>query len=47
LSSGKKNTYHNTALVKMEGVEDVDGAQFYLGKRVAYVYKVGSVYCAS
>ena len=36
---GKRNTNPNTSLVKIEGVEDPKAAQFYLGKRVAYVYR--------
>ncbi|EWC45215.1 60S ribosomal protein L33-A [Drechslerella stenobrocha 248] len=36
---GKRNTNPNTSLIKIEGVESTDDAQFYLGKRVAYVYR--------
>ncbi|WFD40770.1 60S ribosomal protein L33A [Malassezia japonica] len=36
---GKRNTYPNVSLVKIEGVESTSDAQFYLGKRIAYVYK--------
>ncbi|KIW23136.1 60S ribosomal protein L33-A [Cladophialophora immunda] len=36
---GKRNTDPNTSLVKIEGVDDTDAAKFYLGKRVAYVYR--------
>ncbi|KAI5454979.1 60S ribosomal protein L33B [Naganishia albida] len=36
---GKRNSRPNTSLVQLEGVDSKDAAQFYLGKRVAYVYK--------
>ncbi|RMZ89027.1 hypothetical protein DV736_g3746, partial [Chaetothyriales sp. CBS 134916] len=36
---GKRNTNPNTSLLKIEGVDDPKAAQFYLGKRVAFVYK--------
>eukprot|EP01029_Cantina_marsupialis_P026941 TRINITY_DN738_c0_g1_i2.p2 TRINITY_DN738_c0_g1~~TRINITY_DN738_c0_g1_i2.p2 ORF type:complete len:111 (-),score=1.27 TRINITY_DN738_c0_g1_i2:70-378(-) len=35
----KVNQYCNTALVRLEGVEDKKDATFYLGKRLAYAYK--------
>jgi len=36
---GKRNTRPNTSLLQLEGVANKDDAQFYLGKRVAYVYR--------
>jgi ribosomal protein L35AE/L33A len=35
----KRNTRPNTSLIQIEGVATKEDAQFYLGKRVAYVYK--------
>ncbi|KAF2219658.1 60S ribosomal protein L35Ae [Elsinoe ampelina] len=36
---GKRNTNPNTSLIKIEGVDDSKAAQFYLGKKVAFVYR--------
>jgi len=36
---GKRNTRPNTSLLQIEGVVNKEDAQFYLGKRVAYVYR--------
>ncbi|KAH9004540.1 60S ribosomal protein L33-A-like protein [Lactarius hatsudake] len=36
---GKRNTHPNTSLLQIEGVANKEDAQFYLGKRVAYVYR--------
>jgi ribosomal protein L35AE/L33A len=35
----KRNTNPGTSLLKLEGVDDTAAAQFYAGKRVAYVYR--------
>ncbi|KAI9802425.1 MAG: hypothetical protein M1825_002809 [Sarcosagium campestre] len=36
---GKRNTYPNTSLIKIEGVDDPKAAAFYHGKKVAFVYR--------
>jgi len=36
---GKRNTNPNTSLIQIEGVSDSKAASFYLGKRIAYVYR--------
>lgn len=38
----KRNTNPNVSLLQLEGVESTKDAEWYLGKRVAYVYRVGS-----
>lgn len=35
----KRNSRPNTSLVQIEGVANKEEAQFYLGKRVAFVYR--------
>ncbi|KAL7074580.1 hypothetical protein ACQ4LE_006257 [Meloidogyne hapla] len=36
---GQRNQYENTSLLKLDGVNDKEAANFYLGKRAVYVYK--------
>lgn len=36
---GKRNTNPGTSLIKIENVDDSKAASFYLGKRIAYVYR--------
>ncbi|KAI9745129.1 MAG: 60S ribosomal protein L33B [Claussenomyces sp. TS43310] len=36
---GKRNTNPGTSLIKIEGVDNTDAANFYLGKKVAFVYR--------
>ena len=38
---GKRTTTPGTSLIKIEGVENTEGANFYLGKKVAFVYRAG------
>merc|ERR1711991_949335 len=35
----KRNTHFQTALLSIDGVKTKEASSFYLGKRVAYVYK--------
>jgi len=35
-----RNQYVNQSLLRIEGVQTAKDARFYLGKRLAYVYKV-------
>uniref|UniRef100_A0A0N5B671 Large ribosomal subunit protein eL33 n=1 Tax=Strongyloides papillosus TaxID=174720 RepID=A0A0N5B671_STREA len=36
---GLRNSHENTTLIKIEGASNKGDAQFYVGKRVVYVYK--------
>ena len=36
---GRRNTYHHTTLLKIDGVNDSDASKFYFGKKVAFIYK--------
>ena len=36
---GRRNTYHHTSLLKIDGVEDPESSKFYMGKKVAFIYK--------
>ena len=36
---GRRNTYHHTNLLQIDGCNDKSEADFYLGKRVAYIYR--------
>jgi large subunit ribosomal protein L35Ae len=36
---GKRNTTPSTSLIKIEGCDSIQDAEFYLGKRIAYVYR--------
>jgi len=39
LNRGRRNTYHNTSLLKIDGVNDTDSSKYYFGKKVAFIYK--------
>ncbi|CAK9001030.1 60S ribosomal protein L35a-2 [Durusdinium trenchii] len=36
---GKKNQVNHTQLIKLQDVNSKEATQFYLGKRLAYIYK--------
>jgi len=36
---GKRNQQENTSLIRIEGVKTTDASRYYLGKRLAYVYR--------
>ncbi|TIC26337.1 hypothetical protein E3Q12_00325 [Wallemia mellicola] len=36
---GKRITHPKTSLIQIEGSQKIEDAKFYLGKRIAYVYK--------
>jgi len=36
---GKRNQRPNTSLIQVDGVSNKEEAQWYLGKRIAYIYK--------
>ncbi|KAJ0401911.1 hypothetical protein P43SY_003528 [Pythium insidiosum] len=36
---GFTNQYSHTALVKIQGLQDKKDVDFYLGKKIAYIYK--------
>merc|ERR1712048_238597 len=40
---GKSNQYEHTALIKVEGVNCRRDVDWYLGKRVAYIYRAKSL----
>lgn len=44
---GRRNTYHHTALLKIDGVDDSEAGKFYAGKKVAYIYKAKTVKAGS
>ena len=36
---GRRNTYNHTTLVSVNNVSDKESSDFYLGKKIAYVYR--------
>ena len=39
---GRRNQYEHTSLLKINNVNDKEGSKFYMGKRVAYIYKAST-----
>ncbi len=36
---GRRNTYNHTTLVKINDVNDKESVDYYLGKKIAYIYR--------
>ncbi|KAF1335552.1 60s ribosomal protein l35a-4, partial [Globisporangium splendens] len=36
---GLRNQYSHTSLIKIQGLQDKKDVDFYLGKKIAYIYK--------
>ena len=36
---GQRNTYHHTSLINIDSAADAKAAEWYCGKKVAYIYK--------
>jgi len=36
---GRRNTYHHTSLIKLDGVQDTESSKYYFGKKIAFIYK--------
>jgi len=36
---GRRNSYTHTTLVKINDVNDKQSSEFYLGKKIAYIYR--------
>lgn len=39
---GRRNTYHHTNLIQIEGAQDTKAGEFYCGKKIAYIYKAAA-----
>lgn len=44
---GRRNTYHHTSLLQIDGVNDTKASEYYFGKKVAYVYKAKTAVAGS
>jgi len=47
LGRGRRNTYHHTTLIKIDGCNDKQASEFYLGKKIAYIYRAKTIKAGS